>query len=219
MIFARFSAIYGSRFELQQQTEEQSIRAKREWALTLMQQPLQTQDLERALERCKCELAWPPSIAEFLQRSVPSTQELGVPNAEQAFAEACSLRGHTSDANWSHVLVYECAKRLGFKRLQQENERQLRPEFTRLYQQCCQEWHQGAEFKLPTRHPRLDNNSCLSGYLLIQQLIDQQQLDSGLGHQLYYYLTQDLGSQRRLTLRQAAIDKAERLQLSLSFPN
>ncbi len=219
MIFARFVAIYGNRFEIQQQSPEQSARSKREWALSILENQLSMADIERAIDRCKQELAWPPSIAEFLERCLPSHQQLGVPSAAEAFAQLINNRRHSSEVDWLHAIVFESGRRLGFNRLQQEAESRLWPEFQRLYKQCCHELHQGQQFELPQKKARLADNSALSGFVLINQLIEQQQLKTELGHQLYFYLTLDQGSHKRSSLREAAMKQAQALQLKLEFPD
>ena len=65
MLFARFMAIYGHKFKSCFETQDEIRIAKREWALSL--RGYGERELVSAIDHCKEQLAWMPTISEFLK--------------------------------------------------------------------------------------------------------------------------------------------------------
>ncbi|MFC6669407.1 hypothetical protein [Marinobacterium aestuariivivens] len=65
MLFARFMAIYGHKFKSCFETQDEIRIAKREWALSL--RGYGEAELVAAIDHCKEQLAWMPTISEFLK--------------------------------------------------------------------------------------------------------------------------------------------------------
>lgn len=131
MVFARFHHIYTHRFESAYGDESTLNLAKREWAMTLAGTP--TSVIEMALERCKREFAWPPTIAEFLKLCQPDPESLGLPPVNKAYQEASQNSHRWAQHHWSHDIVLMAARNTGFRLLRSEPERTSRPLFEKHY--------------------------------------------------------------------------------------
>lgn len=67
-LFTRFRAIYGRRFDDLYVDADIIEEAKREWAEALGAS-MSGERIKIGIDKCKRELAWPPSIAEFMERA------------------------------------------------------------------------------------------------------------------------------------------------------
>ncbi len=194
MVFARLRAIYGNKFEQAfGNSEEAMIRTKREWALALA--PFSAPAVENALEHCKRNMAWPPSIAEFLKLLEVAS---GLPSARSAYEEACRCRTAPVDFNWSHPVIYHAATAVGFWRLQTEAEQRTWPDFENAWQRLMSRYRSGEHFDLPKPAPALPDNRSLTAYEQIEQIIEQFGIPEGLGYQYLGYLLQSTGNYRSL---------------------
>lgn len=214
MIFARFHHIYTHRFETAYRDETTLNQAKREWALSLAGIPANL--IELALERCKREHAWPPTIAEFLKLVQPSPESLGLPTVQEAYQEACQNAHHPAEHQWSHVCVHLAAQNTGYFILRSESERQTRPAFEKAYRSLIERLANGETLSLkqPVALPEPD--------LKPEADLTQQLLELGASEQqattLAYYLEKPAGSAVRERYRKRAQAQLEADNLSFQLP-
>ncbi len=147
MIFARFHHIYTHRFESAYADETTLNQAKREWALSLA--GIAPQLIEHALERCKKEHAWPPTIAEFLKLAQPAPESIGLPALNDAYLEACHKSNAPENHQWSHLCVHLAAKNTGYFLLRSEPEKFSRPAFEKQYLDLVNRLMMGESLHLP----------------------------------------------------------------------
>lgn len=216
MIFARLQLIYTHRFESAYGDETTLTQAKREWAFSLAD--ASREQIEYALERCKLELAWPPTIAEFVRYLEPEPEHLGLPAAREAYLEACQKSHAPLQAEWSHAAVHLAARKTGHFQLRSEPERSTWPPFKTAYKDLVSRVAQGEELKvdLPLALPEPDLGS--------EERLVEQLLEAGIAardaYQLAYYLEKPVGSAVRARYRQHSIERLEELNLKteLSLP-
>lgn len=78
--------------------------------------------------------AFVPTISDFIKFCQPKLEELGLPEAEIAYREACRHSHNPTKSKWSHQAVYEAAKQTGFFELKSLAEKQAFPLFKRNYE-------------------------------------------------------------------------------------
>lgn len=88
-----------------------------------------------------------PSVGKFIGWCQLSPEELGMPNVDQAWLEACQHSHHVLVHHWSHPGVYEAGRRTGWFELR--NGTATRKSFAEQYQAVVSEVAAGAEFVLP----------------------------------------------------------------------
>jgi len=214
MIFARFHHIYTHRFESAYRDETTLNQAKREWAMTLLGTSANL--IEFALERCKREHAWPPTIAEFLKLLQPSPETLGLPALERAYLEACRYSHDPSSHRWSHLCVQLAAQQTGYFRLRSETERTTRPIFASQYQKLIERLVRGEslELKAVASFPPPDFHS--EDSLLAQ--LNELAVPGAQAQLIAYYLAKPAGSQVRQRYRTRALSLLTELNLVLELP-
>jgi hypothetical protein len=214
MIFARFHHIYTHRFESAYRDETTLNQAKREWAMTLLGTSANL--VEFALERCKREHAWPPTIAEFLKLLQPSPETLGLPPLERAYLEACRYSHDPSGHRWSHLCVQLAAQQSGYFRLRSETERTTRPIFASQYQRLIERLVRGEslELKAVVSLPPPDFDA--EDRLLAQ--LTELAAPAAQAQLIAYYLTKPAGSQVRQRYRARAMSLLSELDLVLELP-
>lgn len=214
MIFARFHHIYTHRFESAYGDETTLNMAKREWAMTLV--GTTTEQIEFALERCKREYAWPPTIAEFLKLLEPNPEDLGLPSIEFAYQEAC-LHAHDPLAHhWSHACVQLAARETGYFRLRNDAERATKPIFKATYERLCKRLLAGEEFSLELA-PALPEPDFHEESSLVSQLLALK-VDEKIAQSLAYYLSKPVGSDVRKRYRKRSESEIEKRGIVYTLP-
>ena len=214
MVFARFQAIYGNRFDQMFADDEILMRAKREWALSL--RDLTEKQILQAIEVSKQQCTWPPSIAEFLQFSKASPQSLGLPSTKQAYHEAVSCRQDPAEFDWQHPIVYWAAHRTGFQTLKIETEKKSFALFEKHYLELVEQVQRGANFDLPQQ--RFITQQTSNSTLAIEATAKELGLDAKLAWKLLIYMEKPLGSAARQAYRKNAVQKAAELGLTIQLP-
>ncbi len=198
MIFTRFKAIYGNRFESTFGDENQVRLTKREWGYSL--QDITEDRLALALHKCKEKHSWPPSIAEFIQLLKPAPEEFGLPDTRKAYLEACSIRHNPREANWSHPAVYFASRDTGFYLLQSGTEKEVWPRFEKYYGNYCERVFNGEQLAIP-QTVAIPDNSATTTATTANELAAQYGVDASV----FYYLTKTPGSEIRKRLREQAL--------------
>jgi len=214
MIFARFHHIYTHRFESAYRDETTLNQAKREWAMTLSGTDAKL--IEFALERCKREHAWPPTIAEFLKLLQPSPESLGLPTVEHAYLEACKHSHHPLSHDWSHICVQLAARAAGYFSLRSEPEKATRPTFTAQYKKLIEQLVQGETFEI-TELPALPEPDFSAEELLTQQLKDLG-VEEAEAQLMAYYLEKPFGTSVRTRYRERALTQVSKLGITINLP-
>lgn len=213
MVFARLRAIYGNKFEQAfGNSEEAMVRTKREWALALA--PFDAPSTERALEHCKRNMAWPPSIAEFLALLEQAT---GMPSARSAYEEACRCRITPAEFAWTHPVIYHTASEVGFWRLQTEAEYRTWPDFQNAWRRNMERLRLGEDFTMPSPPQALPDQRSLSAFEQIEALIEAYQLPEALAYRHLGYLLQNSAG-LRATLRQQAGEALHQAGFEVDLP-
>ncbi|WP_108126063.1 replication protein P [Saccharospirillum mangrovi] len=216
MIFARMQLIYTHRFESAYGDEETLTQAKREWAYSLA--GVEQARIEYALERCKLELAWPPTIAEFVRYLTPDPQALGLPSTRDAYLEACQNSHAPSQTRWQHPAVQWAARETGYFKLRSEPERHSWPAFESVYRNLIERLADGEEIDFEAQEVALPAPDFSAEDRLIEQLKKAGASD-GDAYQLAYYLEKPAGSELRARYRQRSQERLAALQLSVELPD
>lgn len=214
MLFARLHHIYTHRFESAYGDETTLAQAKREWAFSLA--GYSRERVEYALERCKLELAWPPTIAEFCRYLEPRPEDLGLPATREAYLEACQKSHAPLQQRWSHPAVHLAARNAGHFALRSEPERITWPAFEKAYRELVSRMADGEELVVET--PRaLPEPDMSAEQRLVERLVEAgvEQADA---YPLAYYLEKPVGSPVRARYRDRARAKLEKMGVDLTLP-
>lgn len=114
-IWERMASVYGHKW-----TSQYGEKIDRTWKRALKSMPVDR--LKVALARCAHRQdAWPPSLPEFMALAKVTPEEVGAPNVDAAFTEAC--RGaypYNTWHKWSHRCVYWAATWTGLSDLNEK---------------------------------------------------------------------------------------------------
>lgn len=215
MIFARFHHIYTHRFESAYGDESTLNMAKREWAMSLL--GTSTEQIEFALERCKREYAWPPTIAEFLKLLEPNPEDLGLPSVELAYQEACLHAHDPLQHTWSHPCVQLAARDTGYFKLRNDAERTTKPIFKATYELLCKRLLAGEAFTLPTPQDLPEPDYLAQEAQLVSELTEKG-IDATQAQALAYFLSKPKHSDIRSRYRERARKALAELKVSVELP-
>ncbi len=216
MLFARFMTIYGHKFKSVFQSEDEIRIAKREWALSL--RGYTEQEMVLAIDRCKQQFVWMPTIAEFLELMRKELKDYGLPQALAAYQEACMHSDHPRDHSWSHPAVYFAGRATDWFRLRTEDKCDVMPDFEFNYRQMCQRVMDGEELAVPVAQALPDKSSNTLA-LFVQQWGEQQGVTPQQAATLLYYLDKPKGSAVRQHFKKQAQARLEQWQLKLTLPD
>lgn len=216
MIFARMQLIYTHRFESAYGDEETLTQAKREWAYSLA--GTSQQRVEYALERCKLELAWPPTIAEFVRYLKPEPQALGLPSTRDAYLEACQNSHAPLQTHWQHPAVQLAARETGYFKLRSEPERHSWPAFEAAYLELVERLAAGEEIELETAEAALPSPDLDAEQQLVERLVAAGAAERD-AYQLAYYLEKPAGSEVRARYRRHSLERLRELDVSIDLPD
>jgi len=200
MVFARFKAAYGHRFESTYGDGSSLNIAKREWGYCI--KGYSESQLAKALHACKLKHPWPPAISEFVILLKPDPQELGLPSTRLAYTEACRCRQDPKTFPWSHAIIYHAVCNTGLWKIQNSQEKDVLPVFESEYHHLLKRFMDGEAFSIPDRI-EIEDQSATTQLLDAQQLADKFNLDVSE----FYYLTLTKGSETRQRFRSALIHK------------
>lgn len=215
MIFARFHHIYTHRFESAYRDETTLNQAKREWAMSLS--GVSANLIEMALERCKREHAWPPTIAEFLKLTQPEPESLGLPTVDKAYFEACRLCHQPTEHLWSHLCVKLAAQDTGYYFLRSEPERITRPAFEKSYRKLIERLAQGETLSVEPRPTALPSPDLKLEDALTEKLAALK-VEPTTAANIAYYLEKPKGSDVRKRYRERAVALVESLEMKFDLP-
>ncbi|MDX1656032.1 MAG: hypothetical protein R3310_12545, partial [Candidatus Competibacteraceae bacterium] len=120
-LFMVLSARYGHKWNSQLPEDAGALGVFREeWRTGL--RGLRWGDIKRGLERWRQSVqgrTWPPNLEELREAARLKASDLGIPDAEQAYVDACHRR-------WSHAIVFLACQEVGGSLQMQAAHRQLR---------------------------------------------------------------------------------------------
>tara|TARA_R110002167_G_scaffold29645_9_gene98884 strand:- start:56 stop:721 length:666 start_codon:yes stop_codon:yes gene_type:complete len=216
MLFARFMTIYGHKFKSVFQSEDEIRIAKREWALSL--RGYTEQEMVPAIDRCKEQFVWMPTIAEFLGLLRKNLQDYGLPSALSAYQEACLHADHPRERKWSHPAVYFSGRATDWFRLRTEDKQDVFPDFEFNYRQFCQRVIDGEDLSVPVPKGLPDQSSNTLA-LFVQRWGEQQRITPQQAATLLYYLEKPKGSSVRAHFKQHSETRASQWGLVLELPD
>lgn len=213
MLFARFHHIYTHKFESAYADDDTLKHAKREWATALQDFPLAA--IEKTIDAVRLRHAWPPTIAEFLATLSEEARPDDLPEARDAYQEACIHAGRPLQHHWRHPAVYHAASRTGFFRLRSETEQQVWPDFRRYYQELALSLCKGHELSEP-RQPSLPPPTDTGPALDVTAWCERHAADPKAVAHLFHYMELPRGSQIRHNFRQRALAALQAQQLPVA---
>jgi hypothetical protein len=118
-------------------TAEDETSAKKSWVKAFVAARIsQIEQIRFGIENCrKLGSSFIPSVGEFVAMCQPTPEMLGIPDHDQAYAEAIA-NAHPSMAGsreWSHQAVYHAASHCGFRGLSTMSAEASRKMFDRAY--------------------------------------------------------------------------------------
>ncbi len=111
--------------------------AKKEWTKAFIKNGiLSFEQLRHGFDKARSiDDKYFPAPGTFIRWCTPQPEDLGLPEPETAYLEACKHAHELNPgkAKWSHQAVYEAAKQTGFFELKSMAEKHILPVFTRNY--------------------------------------------------------------------------------------
>lgn len=132
---------------------------------------------------CKGEFL--PSMGRLIQCCQPDLREMGLPDAEQAWQEACNHSHEVIQHRWSHEAVYLAGRRVGWHAIRSAGGdiqvQRLRKIFSDSYQQLVDDTIRGADLRgeaiaalTDMRRQSEEEKAKRYGQFLVQQEMDKQ---------------------------------------------
>jgi len=84
--------------------------------------------------------------------------DLGLPDAHQAYLEACRAPSPKATFRWSHLAVYYAGKECDWFFLQSSSENVAYPVFRKAYERICRQVQEGLSLKQPSLPALAENN-------------------------------------------------------------
>lgn len=216
MIFARFMTIYGHKFKSTFENENEIRIAKREWALSL--RDYNEQELVAAVNRCKEEFVWMPTVSEFLSILKKGFEDYGLPSSLRAYHEACMHAGQPRKHGWSHAAVYFAGRETDWFRLRTEEKSEVLADFEFNYRKLCQRVVAGEELEVPLPKGLADKSlDTLAAF--VQKWGADNNLTAEQSATLLFYLQKPKGSPVRAHFKQHAEKLATDWELKLTLPD
>jgi len=194
-------AIYGHKFKSCFESETEIRIAKREWALSL--RGYGERELVAAIDHCKAQLAWMPTISEFLDILRQHTGDFGLPGARAAYEEACHHALHPLEHHWSHPAVYQAGRATGWFELRSEPDHRVFPLFSYNYDLLCRRVRAGEVLDEPVT-PALPDKSDNTMFANMESWAEEAGLSMQEASKLLFYMTKPKHSKVRQRFRAQA---------------
>jgi hypothetical protein len=143
-MFAEFELVYHNQYNKAFPNEEKLGYAKKLWFSNLAD--LQPQQILNATHRAIRESEFLPTIKGILKYC---DDGLGLPDAHQAYVEACQASTPKQKFNWSHPAVYFAGQQTDWYFIASNPEQKVFPIFKRNYELQCQRVINGESLTLP----------------------------------------------------------------------
>ena len=181
--FHRLKAVYPGRYQAAFRTDEDEVRAKREWSSEIGR--YDKQSIMRGFERVKSLIAegdrdyqW-PNIGAIISQCRGRPSDLGLPRLQEAWKEACRYSDDPSAHSWSHRAVYLAGKATGWYELRGNagSFSKLQSVFEYNYTALCNRLVAG-ECVEGRVHAALEDLSCEGELRRADRIAQQEQLNS-----------------------------------------
>lgn len=212
MIFARFMVIYGHKFKSCFETQDEIRIAKREWAISLT--GYTESELVAAIDYCKENSEWMPTISEFVKVLRDLTGDCGLPSCQHAYEEACLHADHPRKHNWTHPAIYHAGRATDWFRLRSEDQPEVYPDFRYNYEVICRRVRSGEQLDLPVA-TALPDKSDDSLFRFIKTWGEEHGVKPEVASTWLFYLTKPKGSQVRARFQAKAQEKATVMGITL----
>ena len=138
-----------SSFKNNFKTADQVNAAKREWSKTLIENGVtsQAQIMIGKIAVRKMGGEWAHGTSDFCKMCVPP--DLGIPEVTQAYYEAANASHNIKAHNWSHGIVYQAGRQVGWHSLKTQTAKITQPQFNKVYKDMMQRMVMGETFKAP----------------------------------------------------------------------
>lgn len=146
-VFALFRLNYHNQYYAAYPDAEQLGQIKKLWLEALADYPVEQilRGAKQAIERSD----YLPTLNRMLECCRQGLADLGLPDAHDAFVEACRAGSPRAAQAWSHPAVYLAGRDTGWFFLANNTERTTWPVFRDHYQQYCLRVMRGEQLALP----------------------------------------------------------------------
>ena len=148
-LFAEFELAYHNQYYKAYGSEERLVLAKKYWLGCLSSYaPAQIVAAARYAVKTHDFL---PTVSVVVKACEEGVSLFGLPQAHEAYIEACRAPSPKSKAHWSHEAVYLAGKATGWFLLASEPEDKVFPLFQYYYHLLCQRVMRGERLEMPTQ--------------------------------------------------------------------
>ncbi len=146
-IFALFRLNYHNQYYSAYPDAEQVNQVKKLWLESLSKFPVRTllQGAKSAIENSD----YLPSLSRMKEQCLAQLSDSGLPDAHQAYLQACQAPSPKASQNWSHPIVYLAGRDTGWFMLANEPEAKAFKAFEQHYQKYLERVLQGEAFDVP----------------------------------------------------------------------
>ena len=146
-----------SSFKNNFKTDAEVGHAKREWSRTLIENGITSQEqiMIGKIAVRKQGGEWAPGPSDFCKMCV--MPELGIPEVTQAYYEAANASHNVKHHNWSHGIVYQTGKTVGWHQLKTQIAKVTQPQFNKVYKDMTQRLLMGETFTAPEQARTTEN--------------------------------------------------------------
>ena len=123
--------------------------AKREWSRTLIENGITSQEqiMIGKIAVRKLGGEWAPGPSDFCKMCI--MPDMGIPEVTQAYYEAANASHNVKHHNWSHGIVYQTGKTVGWHQLKTQTAKVTQPQFNKVYKDMQQRLLMGETFTAP----------------------------------------------------------------------
>lgn len=146
-IFALFRLNYHNQYYAAYPDAEQVKQVKKLWFESLAKYPVRIllQAAKSAIEKSE----YLPTLSRMHEQCVAQLSESGLPDAHQAYLQACQAPSPKASQRWSHPIVYLAGRDTGWFILANEPETKAFKAFEQHYQKYLERVLQGEAFDVP----------------------------------------------------------------------
>ena len=148
-MFAEFELVYHNQFQKAFANKDKLMYAKRLW-LSHLSGFTATQILAAA-RKATHESEYLPTVRGVL-KYLEDYRAMGLPDAREAYREACLAPSPKIEQPWSHPAVYLAGSSSDWFLLNSKSERETWPVFEKHYRELCERVVQGEKLQLPEMH-------------------------------------------------------------------
>lgn len=146
-MFTKFQLAYHNQFHKAFANDEQITMAKQLWLNNLCD--LAAARISAGTQRAIRESEYLPTLHTIRKFCDPRPEEIGLPDAHQAYLEACRAASPKAEQAWSHPAVYLAGSASDWFFLASNSEQKAFPVFKHNYQLLCERVMNGEQLNTP----------------------------------------------------------------------